>query len=182
MRAFHYEYLSRVLPSLTKLVQFKNSGFSSPKCQRPECQLNDLTANLEHIVFDCVFASSILYFIKDAYKKEKISYNLDELFYLFPYLQPKNYNLSLELFVLFTQIKIAAFQVCLEDRFATWNYNHFYVQLLKILKKSIEICELYSISIFILHSLSEYAELAALGLLHEYIYDYARIHGISNDL
>ena len=181
MRAFHYEYLSRVLPSFTKLVQFKNSGFSLSKCQQPECQLNDLTADTEHIVYDCVFASSILYFIKYAYKHEVISYNLDEFFYLFPYLQKKKYRLSLELFVLFTQIKMTAFQVCLEDRFATWNFNHFYVQLLKILKKSIEICVLYSISISILNSLLDYAELAALGLLHEYIYDYARIHGISDD-
>ena len=163
-------------------MQFKNLGFSSSKCQRPECQLNDLTTDSEHIVYDRVFASSILYFIKDAYKKEKFSYNLDEFFYLFPYLWTKNYKLSLELFVLFTQIKMTAFQVCLEDRFATWNFNHFYVQLLKILRKSIEICDLYSISISILHSLLEYTEFAALGLLHEYIYDYARIHGISNDL
>ena len=114
-------------------------------------------------------------------KKEKISYNLDELFYLFPHLQTKNYNLSLELFVLSTQIKMTAFQVCFEDRFPTWNFNHFYVQLLKILKNSIEICELYSIPTSILHSLLDYAELAALGLLHEFIYDYARIHGISTD-
>ena len=76
---------------------------------------------------------------------------------------------------------MTAFQVCFEDRFPTWNNNHFYVQLLKILKKSIEISDLYSIPISILHSLLDYAELAALGLLHVYIYDYARIHGISTD-
>ena len=106
---------------------------------------------------------------------------MDELFYFFSFLTRKNPILSLELFVLFTQIKMTAFQVCFEDRFSTWNFNHFYVQLLKILKNSIEICDLYSIPTSILHSLLDYAELAALGLLHEYIYDYARIHGISTD-
>ena len=181
MRSFHYEYLARVLPSLTKLVQFKNSGFSTSKCQRPECQLSDLTANSEHISYDCVFVSSILYFINHAYKKDEIPCKLDDLFYLFPYIQTKNYNLSLELFVLSTRIKMTAFQVCLEDRFPTWNGNHFYVQLLKILKNSIEICELYAIPTSILHTLLDYAELAGLALLHEYIYDYARINGINTD-
>ena len=176
MRSFHYEYLSRVLPSLTKLVQFKNSGFLSSKCPRPECQLSDLTAHSQHISYECVFVSSILYFINHAYIKDEISCKLDDLFYLFPYVQAKQYNLSLEFFVLSTQIKMSAFQVSFEDRFSTWNHNHFYVQLLKILKNSIEICDLYAIPISILHSLLEYAEKAALVLLYEYINDYARIN------
>ena len=179
MRSFHYEYLSRVLPSLTKLVQFKNSGISSSKCPRPECQLSDFTAHSQHISYDCVFASSILYFINHAYIKEKIPHKLDDLFYLFPFTQAKQYHLSLEFFVLSTQIKMSAFQVCLEDRFSTWNHNHFYVQLLKILKNSIKICELYSIPISILHSLLDYTELAALGLLWEYLNDYVTINGIT---
>ena len=181
MRSFHYEYLARVLPSLTKLVQFKNSGISSSKCSRPECQLSDLTADSQHISYECVYVSSILYFINHAYIKDEIPHKLDDLFYLFPFVQAKQYYLSLEFFVLSTQIKMSAFQVCLEDRFSTWNHNHFYVQLLKILKNSIEICELYSIPISTLHLLLDYAELAALGLLWEYITDYALINGINID-
>ena len=181
MRSFHYEYLSRVLPSLTKLVQFKNSGIISSKCPRPECQLSDFTAHSQHISYECVFASSILYFINHAYIKDEISHKLDDLFYLFPFVQQKQYFLSLEFFVLSTQIKMSAFQVFLEDRFSTWNHNHFYVQLLKILKNSIEICDLYSIPIAILHSLLDYAERAALGLLWEYLTDYNIIHGINID-
>ena len=181
LRSFHFDYLSRVTPSLTKLVQYKNNDIMSSKCPRYECQLSDLTADTEHIVYDCVFSLSILYFIDYAYKHDAISYKLDELYYLFPFIQKNNYNLSLELFVLFTQIKITAFQVATEERFVNWNHNHFYVRLLSILKISSEICEMYGIPIRILYPLLEYAEKAAIGLLHSYIYDYALIHGIYVD-
>ena len=124
---------------------------------------------------------SILYFIDYAYKNDAIPCKLDELYYLFPFIQKNNYNLSLELFVLSTQIKITAFQVATEERFANWNHNHFYVRLLSILKISSEICEMYEIPIRVLYSLIEYAEKAAIGLLHSYIYDYALIHGIYVD-
>ena len=176
MRSFHYDYLSRVAPSLTKLVQFKNSGFVSAKCPRPECTAYDLTADSEHIVYDCVFASSILFFLKHAHKDEEIDYKVDDLFYLFPFIMKKKYNLSLELFILFSQIKITAFRVITADRFSSWNFNHFYVQLLKILKTSIKICELYNIPIKILHSLLDYAERAAIGLLHAFLYDYPNLY------
>ena len=172
MRSFHYDYLSRVAPSLTKLIQFKNSGYVSAKCPRPECSAYDLTADSEHIVYDCVFASSILYFLKHAHKNEEIDHKIDDLSYLFPVIQKKKYNLSLELFILFTQIKITSFQVITEERFSTWNFNHFYVQLLKILNTSIEICEIYKIPTKLLHPLVNYAERAAFGLLHAFIYDF----------
>ena len=181
MRSFHFDYMLRVAPSLTKLVQFKNNEFLSSKCPRSECQLSDLTADSEHIVYDCVFSSSILFFINSAHKYDAIDYKLDDLFYLFPFVKKKSYNLSLELFVLFTQLKITAFQVATDERFATWNHNHFYVRLISILKLSIEICEMYDNSISVLYLLLEYAEKAALGLLHTYMYDYAIIHGINND-
>ena len=60
-------------------------------------------------------------------------------------------------------------------------HNHFYVRLISILKLSIEICEMYDISISVLYPLLEYAEKAAIGLLHSYIDDYALIHGIYVD-
>ena len=78
-------------------------------------------------------------------------------------------------------MKITAFQVATEERFVTWNHNHFYVCLISILKLSIEICEMYDNSISVLYLLLDYAEKAAIGLLHSYIYDYATIHGINID-
>ena len=128
-----------------------------------------------------MFSSSILYFINSAHKHNAIDYKLDDLYYLFPFVHKKNYKLSLELFVLFTQLKITAFQVATDERFATWNHNHFYVRLISILKLSIEICEMYDISISVLYLLLDYAEKAAIGLLHSYIYNYATIHGINID-
>ena len=105
MRAFHYDYLSRVAPSLTKLVQFKNNDFHSSRCLRPECAKNDLITNSEHIVHECIFTASILYFIKKAFHDEEIDYQLDEMFYLFPYSTQKNYTLSQELFVFLRKSK-----------------------------------------------------------------------------
>ena len=105
MRAFHYDYLSRVAPSLTELVQFKNNDFHSSRCLRPECAKNDLIANSEHIVHECIFTASILYFIKKAFRDEEIDYQLDEMFYLFPYSTQKNYTLSQELFVFLRKSK-----------------------------------------------------------------------------
>ena len=165
-------------PSLTKLVQFKNNNITSSKCPRYECKLSNLTADSEHIVIDCVFVTSILHCIEYARKHDAISYQLDELFYLFPYVQQKQYDFSLELFVFFTQIKITAFKVASEDRFENWNHNHFFVRLLSILKTSIEICELYDIRIRMLHSLLDYVENYALVLIHDFIRDYALIQGI----
>ena len=159
-------------------MQFKNSGISSSKCPRPECQQSDLTAHSQHITYECVYVASILHFIKHAFLHDEIPHRLEDLFYLFPFIQQKHYFLSLEFFVLSTQIKMSAFQVVLEERFSTWNHYHFYVQLLKIIKNSIEICELYAIPIATLHSLLDYADRAALGLLWEYIKDYNLIHGI----
>ena len=89
MRAFHYDYLSRAAPSLTKLAQFKNNDIHSPKCKRPECVKNDLTSNMEHVVFEYFFPSSILYFLKQAFHYQEISNKLDEKFYLFPFLTQK---------------------------------------------------------------------------------------------
>ena len=101
MRAFHYDNISWVAPSLTKLVQFKNNDFYFSRCPRPKCGKNDLITNSEHIVHECIFTASILYFIKKAFCDEEIDYQLDEMFYLFPYSTQKNYTLSQELFSFF---------------------------------------------------------------------------------
>ena len=117
-----------------------------------------------------------LIFIKQAFRYQEIPYKLDEKFYLFPFLTQKNYTLSQELFVLFTQIKITAFQVITEENFSRWKVPHFYVKLINILKCSIEICEQYSIKITLLHILEDYADRAALGLLHSFIHDFGTIY------
>ena len=72
----------------------------------------------------------------------------------------------------FTQIKITAFQAIADEKFSRWTFQHFYVRLMNILKCSIEICEQYEIKIQILYSLEDYAERAALGLLHSFMYDF----------
>ena len=105
MRAFHSDYLSWVAPSLTKLVQFKNNDYHSSRCLRPECAKNNLITNSEHIVHECIFTASILYFIKKAFRDEEINYQLDEMFYLFPYSTQKKYTLLQELFVFLRKSK-----------------------------------------------------------------------------
>ena len=77
--------------------------------------------------------------------------------------------MSQELFVLFTQIKITAFQVITEENFSKWTFQHFYVKLINILKCSIDICEQCDIKITLLHTLEDFADRAALGLLHSFI-------------
>ena len=167
MRSFHYDYLSRTLPSLTKLSQFKNNEFTDDLCPRPECK--DLSATSEHIVFHCIFATSILNFVKKAKINRDIDAKMDDNFYLFPFTEKNNHKSFLESFILATQIKMTAFKIVTEERFHSWNHNHFYLRLLNILKNSIQICELYHIDIKFLHELLEYAEVAGIGLLHSYM-------------
>ena len=95
-----------------------------------------MIATSEHIVYDCIFAQSILRV------------------------------------VLATQIKITAFKIVTQERFSTWTNQHFYVKLLNIIKSSIQICELYGIPITYLHMLLDYAEFAALGFLHHFMFYY----------
>ena len=172
LKSFHYDYLSRVTPSLSKLIQFKNNDISSSKCPRPECIRNNLEATSEHIVYDCVFVSSILYVIRQARIKHNINIHMEDMFYLFPFNDQNKNNNFLETFILATQIKITAFKVVIDEKFHAWTFQHFYVKLLNILKSSIQICELYNIPINFLHTLLEYADFAACGLLHSYMYDF----------
>ena len=171
MRSFHFDYLSRVAPSLTKLVQFHNE-ITSHFCPRSECKRQNLIANSEHIVYDCVFVASIIHFIKEAYIRNKANIKMDDMFYLFPHLQIKNLDNSLEKFVLATQIKITAFQVITDNKFHTWNQFHFSVKLLQIIKTSIEICDLYCIPISFLHALLDYTQEAAHGAIHFFMIDF----------
>ena len=171
LRSFHYDYLSRIAPSLTKLSQFKNNDIHSSICPRSEC--NDMIATSEHIVYDCIFAQSILRFINEAYSRRDILLfkKTDDIFYLFPHKKTEDKQF-LERVVLATQIKITAFKIVTQERFSTWTNQHFYVKLLNIIKSSIQICELYGIPITYLHMLLDYAEFAALGFLHHFMFYY----------
>ena len=97
---------------------------------------------------------------------------MDDKFYLFPYTQSENSNNSLEKFILATQIKITAFQVVVDEKFHSWNSCHFSVKLLQIIRSSIEICDLYNIPVSFLHALLVYAQEAAHGALHFFMYDF----------
>ena len=172
LRAFHFDFLSRVSPSLKKLVMFKNNKFNSSLCPREECRRNKLVADSEHIVFHCVFVSSILNFLREASSKKDIKVNTDEMFYLFPFAHSKQNPNFLENFILSTQIKIVAFQIITDEKFTAWNFRHFVVKLLSIIKTSIEICEMYKIPILFLHALLEYAQFAACGSFYMFLYEF----------
>ena len=115
-------------------------------------------------------------FLSKQYVTMKFRTDWTKNFTYFHFWHKKNHTLSQELFVLFTQIKITAFQVIIEENFSRWTFQHFYVKLLHILKCSIEICEQYNITISILHILEDYADQAALGLLHSFMHDFGTIY------
>ena len=152
----------------------KNTAFFSKSslCPREECRRNKLVADSEHIVFHCVFVSSILNFLREASSKKDIKVNTDEMFYLFPFAHSKQNPNFLENFILSTQIKIVAFQIITDEKFTTWNFRHFVVKLLSIIKTSIEICEMYKIPILFLHALLEYAQFAACGSFNMFLYEF----------
>ena len=165
MRSFHFDYLSRVLPSLTKLVQFNNNEIYSAVCPRQEC--SETLASSEHITYECVFVQSILKFVNYAYSHKEIllfkRISGDE-FFLFPHFSNKIENF-LEKSVFAIQIKIMAFRIVKETRFGNWTHQHFYVKLLSIIKTSIDVCDLYKISNIQLKRLLDYAEENALALI-----------------
>ena len=171
LRSFHYDYLSRVCPSLTKLQQFKSNDIKSSICPRPECANRELVADSQHIVFDCIFASTILYTINKTRLSLNLDLRLDDMFYLFPQ-QDRKHKSFLEMFVLATQIKIAAFGYVIDEKFHKWSYQHFFVKYISILKTSILICELYDIPIKLLHALKSYGEENGCGIICQYMHDF----------
>ena len=76
---------------------------------RPECGHDESIANSEHIIYDCIFAKSILHFISTAVRQDRINLKFDEFLYAYPYQDAKKF--TLESFILYKQIKITAFQV-----------------------------------------------------------------------
>ena len=171
IRSFHFDYMSRVCPSLTKLQQFKSNNITSPICPRPECKRRQLIADSQHIVFDCIFASTMLYTINKTRLPLNLDFQMDDMFYLFPQ-QNRKTKSFLEMFVLSTQIKMAAFKHVVNERFYKWSFQHFLVKYLSILKTSILICELYDIPIKFLYILQTYGEENGCGIMCQYMHDF----------
>ena len=132
----------------------------------PKARMHNQTSNLDHTMYHCIFMSSLYNCIEYSLKR-CLNIEFNDRFYLFPYYdvnQP-----SYEIFIFSTNLKIAALQASIHDRFANWSHFHFYARYLSVIKLSIEICNLYNIRMSFLNELLEDAELSALGLINQFM-------------